>query len=267
MTGRRFRDAMLLPMSAIVLLIVWELLVDLLHVPNYVVPAPSSVAVAAWRMTQSGLLLDNAVVTLVETLAGFAAAFVLAAVLAILISEFHFCERLIYPYIVALQSMPKVAVGPLIVIWFGFGLSSKIALSALLAMFPMLVNFVQGLRAAEPGRLKLLRALDASRWQVLWLVRIPYALPFFLAGLELGAIYAMLGAIVGEFLGSSSGLGNWLLAMNMNLDISGSFALLVLLALYGIALQRLVGMLRRRVLFWAQQDVQRSAPAETGGTT
>jgi len=107
-----------------------------------------------------------------------------------------------------------------------------------------------------------MRALDASRWQILWLVRIPYALPFFLAGLELGAIYAMLGAIVGEFLGSSSGLGNWLLAMNMNLDTSGSFALLILLALYGIVLQRLVGVLRRRVLFWSQHD---PAGDETGG--
>jgi NitT/TauT family transport system permease protein len=144
---------------------------------------------------------------------------------------------------------------------YGFGISSKVALSALLAMFPMLVNFVHGLRAADRGRLILMRALDASRWQTLWLVRIPYALPFFLAGLELGAIYAMLGAIVGEFLGSTAGLGNWLLAMNMNLDISGSFALLVLLALYGIALQRLVAILRRRVLFWAQHD----NPGETGG--
>ena len=177
--------------------------------------------------------------------------------LAVLISEFRVCEKLIYPYVVALQSMPKVAVGPLIVIWFGFGISSKVALSALLAMFPMLVNFVQGLRAADRGRLNLMRALDASRWQTLWLVRIPYALPFFLAGLELGAIYAMLGAIVGEFLGSTGGLGNWLLAMNLNLDISGSFALLVLLALYGIALQGMVNVLRRKVLFWSQHNDRR----------
>ncbi len=252
----------LLPISALFLLVLWEGAVDLLHIPNYVVPAPSAVVSASIRMAESGLLIENALVTLIETLAGFAVAFVLAGVLAVLISEFRIAEKLIYPYVVALQSMPKVAVGPLIVIWFGFGLSSKIALSALLAMFPMLVNFVQGLRAADQGRLNLMRALDASRWQTLWLVRIPYALPFFLAGLELGAIYAMLGAIVGEFLGSTSGLGNWLLAMNLNLDISGSFALLILLALYGIVLQWLVAVLRRRVLFWAQQDTR---PNETGG--
>jgi NitT/TauT family transport system permease protein len=247
----------MLPLSAIVLLGLWEGAVDLLHIPNYVVPAPSGVAEAAWRMAGSGLLLDNALITLLETIAGFAVALVIAAVFAVLISEFRACERLIYPYVVALQAMPKVAIGPLIVIWFGFGLSSKVALSALLAMFPMLVNFVQGLRAADRGRLNLMRALDASRWQTLWLVRIPYALPFFLAGLELGAIYAMLGAIVGEFLGSTGGLGTWLLAMNLNLDISGSFALLVLLALYGVVLQWLVGLLRRRVLFWSQHDERR----------
>ena len=251
------RGHWMLPVSAIVLLAVWELVVDLLHVPNYIFPAPSGVAVAALRMSESGLLLDNAFITLIETLLGFGCALIIAAVLAVLISEFRTCEKLIYPYVVGLQSMPKVAVGPLIVIWFGFGISSKVALSALLAMFPMLVNFVQGLRAADRGRLNLMRALDASRWQTLWLVRIPYALPFFLAGLELGAIYAMLGAIVGEFLGSTGGLGNWLLAMNLNLDISGSFALLVLLALYGIVLQWLVDVLRRRVLFWSQHDDRR----------
>jgi NitT/TauT family transport system permease protein len=260
----RIRDGWMLPVSAVCLLLLWEALVDLLHVPNYVVPAPSSVLGAAIHMAQSGLLIDNAAVTLIETLAGFAVALLLAAVLAVLISEFRIAEKLLYPYVVALQSMPKVAVGPLIVIWFGFGLSSKIALSALLAMFPMLVNFVQGLRAADQGRLTMMHALDASRWQTLWLVRIPYALPFFLAGVDLGAIYAMLGAIVGEFLGSSSGLGNWLLAMNMNLDISGSFALLILLALYGIVLQRVVGVLRRRMLFWAQFDRRGN---QTGGET
>jgi NitT/TauT family transport system permease protein len=247
----------MLPLSAVVLLAVWELLVDTLHIPNYIFPAPSGIADAAIRMASSGLLFENALITLVETLLGFVAALAIAAVLAVLISEFRVCEKLIYPYVVALQSMPKVAVGPLIVIWFGFGISSKVALSALLAMFPMLVNFVQGLRAADRGRLNLMRALDASRWQTLWLVRIPYALPFFLAGLELGAIYAMLGAIVGEFLGSTGGLGNWLLAMNLNLDISGSFALLVLLALYGIALQGMVNVLRRKVLFWSQHNDRR----------
>ena len=258
----RRRDAWLLPVSAVCLLILWEALVDLLHVRNFVMPPPSGVAVAAVHMMQSGLLWENVLVTLIETLAGFGLALVIASVFAVLIAEF--CERLIYPYVVALQSMPKVAVGPLIVIWFGFGLSSKIALSALLAMFPMLVNFVQGLKAADPGRLNLLRALDASRWQILRLVRIPYALPFFLAGVELGGIYAMLGAIVGEFLGSSSGIGNWLLAMNLNLDISGSFALLILLAAYGIALQRVLGMIRRRVLFWAQREGP-GAAGETRG--
>lgn len=254
-------NRLLLPVSSIVLLVLWELIIYLLHVPNYVVPPPSGIAVAAMRMAQSGLLFDNMMVTLIETIAGFGVALAIASIMAVLISEFRTCERLIYPYVVALQSMPKVAVGPVIVIWFGFGISSKVALSALLAMFPMLVNFVQGLRAADRGRLNLMRALDASRWQILWLVRIPYALSFFLAGLELGAIYAMLGAIVGEFLGSTEGLGNWLMAMNLNLDISGSFALLILLAAYGIALQRLVSILRRRILFWSHDR----NPGEPGG--
>jgi NitT/TauT family transport system permease protein len=150
--------------------------------------------------------------------------------------------------------MPKVAIAPLVVIWFGFGLSSKVVLAALLAFFPMLVNAVEGLRAADSGRLKLMRALDASRWQTLRHVRLPYAMPFFLAGIELAGIYSMLGALVGEFVGAQKGIGYWLMAMNMNVDTSGSFALLALLALYGICLQRLVAAVRRRSLFWAQTD-------------
>jgi NitT/TauT family transport system permease protein len=156
--------------------------------------------------------------------------------------------------------MPKVAIAPLIVIWFGFGLTSKIVLAALLAFFPMLVNAVEGLRAADGGRLKLMRSLDASRWQTLRHVRLPYAMPFFLAGVELAGIYSMLGALVGEFVGAQKGIGYWLMAMNMNVDTSGSFALLVLLALYGICLQRGVAVIRRRSLFWAQ--TQRKAVGE-----
>ena len=253
-------DAALLPLSFVLLLLVWEGAIFFFEVSPFLVPAPSQVALALGRMVQSGLLLENFLTTFLEALGGFALAFCFATFFAVLISESRLAERLIYPYFAALQSMPKVAIAPLIVIWFGFGMTSKVVLSGLLAFFPMLVNFVQGLKAADSGRLKLMRALDASRAQTLWLVRIPYALPFFLAGVELGGIYSMLGAIVGEFVGSSRGIGNWLMAMNMQLDTAGTFALLVLLAIYGISFQRLIGRVRRRVLFWAQQD-QRVGPA------
>ena len=244
--------ALQLPFSAVVLLVLWEAVVRGADIPSYILPPPSAIAASLWEILGSPLLYENAVTTLFEALCGFAIAVVLGVFFAVLITESETCARIIYPYFAALQSMPKVAIAPLIVIWFGFGLSSKIVLAALLAFFPMLVNAVEGLRAADSGRLKLMRALDASRWQVLRHVRLPYAMPFFLAGIELAGIYSMLGALVGEFVGAQKGIGYWLMAMNMNVDTSGSFALLVLLALYGVALQRIVAAIRRRSLFWAQ---------------
>jgi NitT/TauT family transport system permease protein len=250
---RRIRwDALQLPLSAIILLALWEGLVRWLGVPEYILPPPSSIAMSLVQVVESPLLYQNAATTLIETICGFGIAIVLGVLFAVLITESETCARIMYPYFAGLQSMPKVAIAPLIVIWFGFGLPSKIVLAALLAFFPMLVNAVEGLRAADSGRLKLMQALDASRWQTLRHVRLPYAMPFFLAGLELAGIYSMLGALVGEFVGAQKGIGYWLMAMNMNVDTSGSFALLVLLALYGITLQRIIGMIRRRTLFWAQ---------------
>ena len=250
---RRFRwEALQLPLSAVILLLVWEGLVRWLGVAEYVLPAPSSIAVSLWGILGSPLLYQNAATTFLEAICGFGIAVVLGVVFAVLISESETCARIIYPYFAGLQAMPKVAIAPLIVIWFGFGLPSKVVLAALLAFFPMLVNAVEGLRAADAGRLRMMQALDASRWQTLRHVRLPYAMPFFLAGVELAGIYSMLGALVGEFVGSQKGIGYWLMAMNMNVDTSGSFALLVLLALYGIALQRVIAVIRRRTLFWAQ---------------
>jgi NitT/TauT family transport system permease protein len=248
----RLADAVMLPASFVALLVIWELVVRVFNVPIFIVPAPSRVLQSLATMTTSGLLLSQFLVTFVEAVAGFAIALAVAAVFAVVMTEWQRAERLLYPYFTALQSMPKVAIAPLIVIWFGYGLPSKIVVAALLSFFPMLVSFTEGLKATDEGRLKLMRGMSATRWQTLRYVRIPYALPFVFTGVELGGLYAMLGAIVAEFVGSSAGVGNWLIAMNVNLDTSSTFALLVVLALYGIVFQKLIGFARNRVLFWAR---------------
>jgi NitT/TauT family transport system permease protein len=252
MTARRIADAALLPVSFIVLLALWELAVRAFNVPIFVVPPPSRVFASLVTMTTSGLLFTHFLITFTEAVCGFLIAVTLAAMLAVVMTEWKFAERLLYPYLAALQSMPKVAIAPLIVIWFGYGLPSKIVVAALLSFFPMLVSFVEGLKATDEGRLKLMRAMNATRWQTLRYVRIPYSLPFVLAGVELGGLYAMLGAIVAEFVGASAGIGNWLIAMNVNLDTSSTFALLIVLAIYGVAFQKLIGFARRHALFWAR---------------
>jgi NitT/TauT family transport system permease protein len=249
----RIANAALLPLSAVVLLAVWEVAVRYFEVPVFIVPPPSRIFRSLVTITTSGLLLQNFLVTFQEALGGFLLAVSAAGVFSAAITQSRLAERLLYPYFTALQSMPKVALAPLIIIWFGYGTMSKLVLAALLAFFPMLVNFVEGLRSADEGRLKMMRAMDASAWQVLRYVKIPYALPFFLAGIEIGGLYAMLGAIVGEFVGSSAGIGNWLVALNVNLDTATTFALLLVLALYGVLFQKLIAFVRRRALFWARR--------------
>jgi NitT/TauT family transport system permease protein len=251
--ARRFADAALLPASFIILLAAWEICVRWFDVPIFIVPAPSRVFQSLLSMTTSGLLLSQFLITFTEAVAGFSIAIVFAAMLAVTMTEWKLAERLLYPYLTALQSMPKVAIAPLIVIWFGYGLPSKIVVAALLSFFPMLVSFVEGLKATDEGRLKLMHAMSATRWQTLRYVRIPYSLPFVFAGVELGGLYAMLGAIVAEFVGASAGIGNWLIAMNVNLDTASTFALLVVLSIYGIVFQKLIGFARSRALFWARR--------------
>lgn len=244
----------LFPLSFAAVIAAWEIAVRVLEVPVFLVPAPSRVFDSLATMTTSGLLFKHFLITFGEAAGGFAIAVTGAAVFAALITESRLAERLVYPYFTAIQSMPKLAIAPLVIIWFGYGYASKIVVAALLSFFPMLVAFVEGLKATDEGRLKLMRAMTATRWQTLRYVRIPYAMPFVLAGIELGGLYAMMGAIVAEFVGASAGIGNWLIAMNVNLDTASTFALLLVLALYGMTFQRCIAAVRRRALFWSRRS-------------
>jgi NitT/TauT family transport system permease protein len=249
-SANRSFESLLLPASLVCLVAFWDIMVRYFSVPAYIIPAPVDVAYALFRIFSGQLFWTHFGITLFETVCGFVLAFAMAMFVAILMTVSRIAEKLLYPYIAALQSMPKIAIAPLVILWFGFGLQSKIVLAALLCFFPMLVNFATGLQATDELRLRLLHVLDASPRQVIWLVRLPSAMPFVLAGVELGAIYAMLGAIVGEFVGARAGIGYWLMQMNATMDTAGSFALLVVLAAYGVLVQRFLRFARRKLLFW-----------------
>jgi NitT/TauT family transport system permease protein len=249
-SANRSFESLLLPASLACLVAFWDIMVRYFSVPAYIIPAPIDVAFALFRIFSGRLFWTHFGITFFETVSGFALAFAMAMFIAILMTVSRIAEKLLYPYVAALQSMPKIAIAPLVILWFGFGLQSKIVLAALLCFFPMLVNFATGLQATDELRLRLLHVLDASPRQVIWLVRLPSAMPFVLAGVELGAIYAMLGAIVGEFVGARAGIGYWLMQMNATMDTAGSFALLVVLAAYGVLVQRLLRLARRKLLFW-----------------
>jgi NitT/TauT family transport system permease protein len=227
-----------------------ELMVRALEVPAYILPAPSKVAIALWRGFASGLYQKHLLHTLTETLLGFLLGSALGLLLGAAVALNRYVEYFFYPYIVMFQSVPKVALAPLIVVWFGLGLKSQVVNAALVACFPLIVNTIAGLKSADEDRINLMRSLTASRSQVFWMLRLPSALPFVMAGLEVAMIFALIGAIVAEFVGSQAGLGMLIQSMNFNMDVAGQFSVLLMLSILGLLLNRCIVLIRRRVLFW-----------------
>ena len=230
----------------------WELLVRLFDVPKIVVPTPSSVAIALWQGFANGDLLLHFWVTFFETMAGFVLGAAFGLVLGALIGQFPLLERTLYPYVVAFQTLPKVAIAPIIVIWFGYGMTSKVVITATIAFFPLLANTIVGLRAAPQEQIELMVAFTASRWQIFKMARLPQALPYIFVGLDVAIVLSVIGAIVGEFVGSQAGLGYLILQRNFSMDMAGVFAILVVLSLMGIGLHLLVNRIQRRVVFWME---------------
>lgn len=231
--------------------IVWEIVVRVFEISDLIVPAPSSILDALRASFVSGAIFPHLRITLSEILAGFVLGAVAALVLGCLVAQFRIVDRIVYPYIVSFQAVPKIALAPLLVIWFGFGITSKIIMTALVAFFPILVNTVAGLKSVEQDRLELMRALNASRWQTFRYVLFPTALPFIFAGLDVGVVLAVIGAIVGEFVGASGGLGYLLLFYQAELKNAYVFAILIVLAAIGMALHQIIVFAQRRLVFWS----------------
>ena len=240
------------------LLALWLVAVDLLAVPSYVMPSPQRVAIALW----SGIAVPPTsrlgfYLPLWSTLANAALGFLIGAILSLalgsLMAEFRPVETLLMPYAFALQSLPKIAIAPLIVIWCGFGDGSKITMAALLTFFPMLVNTFAGMRATDPERLDLMRALSASRLETYLHVKLPSAAPYIFAGLDMGVVYALLGTIVAEFLGAQEGIGVVITRAQAVTDVAGVFAALVVLGMVGICLHLATRRIERRVVHWTER--------------
>ncbi|GAA0994066.1 ABC transporter permease [Acrocarpospora macrocephala] len=247
-------EIVLVPAVFVVVVAGWEFLLEPLGVEAYVLPRPSQIAASLGGQLGDELFWRHLWVTLQESLAGYLIGVAAALVLGTLISQIRLVERTLMPYIVAFQTVPKVALAPLFVVWFGFGMTSKIVMAAVISFFPMLVNVVEGLRAADADRIQMLTVFGASKAQVFRLVRLPTALPFIFAGLDIGIVFAILGAVVGEFIGAKEGLGYLLLQTNYNFDISGMFAVLVVLSVLGLVAHFLIRFLQRRIAFWAEDS-------------
>ena len=242
------------PILFIMLMATWEVAVRILEIPAIVLPAPSDVGVALVREVTSPSFLYHLGVTFIEIVAGFAAGAALGIVLGIAIGQSEFLERVAYPYVVAFQTVPKVAIAPIIVIWFGYGLSSKVVITATIVFFPLLANTIAGLRSAPRDQIEMLRAHTANDWQVFRMVRLPQALPYIFAGLDIAVVLAVIGAVVGEFVGAKAGLGFLILQKNFTFDMAGSFAILIVLSLIGVGLHAIIVTIQRRLLFWTSAN-------------
>jgi len=249
-------------------LAVWEAIVWLFAIPLFILPAPSAIFFALWNGITSALYLDHVWVTLAETLLGFALGSILAFTFGISVALSRRVEYFLYPFIVMFQAMPKVALAPLIIIWFGLGLTSKVVSAALVAFFPLMVNTIVGLRSADEDRINLMRSLAATRGQIFWMLQLPNAMPYIFAGLEIAMIFALIGAIVAEFVGAQSGLGMLMQSMNFTMDVAGQFSVLLILSVLGLLLNTAVTEIRRRVLFWdPSQKLGAGASAKKGDFT
>jgi NitT/TauT family transport system permease protein len=218
-----------------------------------VVPDPASVAAALADAASGGALWPHLWFTLVATLGGFLVATVAAVSLAALLVALPRLERILTPYIVGFQSLPKIAVAPLVILWLGFGNTSKIAVVAFLAFFPIFVNCLQGFRIRDRVRYELFLSLGATPLELLRYLRIPAAMPFVFAGLDVGLVFALVGSVVAEFVGTRNGLGVFLLQQKAAFNVPGVFAALVVLAIVGLTLHFLMRAIERSTTAWAAE--------------
>ena len=252
----RLQRALPVVLSIVAGLGAWQLAVTYLTIPSYVLPRPAAVLAAL----ADGLGDDprnrssfwfHLYDTMHATVLGFLIGAALGVGLAAIMAESKLAERILLPWVVGFQSLPKVAIAPLYVIWFGYQAESKIAMSATLALFPVLLNALQGFVTIERDRLELMASVDASRWQTFRMVKWPSALPLVFAGLNLGIVYALLGTLVAEFMGSQRGVGVIMTQLQSVSDTAGVFALLVVLAVLGYILIEAMRLLQTRVVFWS----------------
>ncbi|MFI4980446.1 MAG: ABC transporter permease [Nevskiales bacterium] len=255
--GERTESVLYAVGTLVVVLLLWQGIVRLLDVPTYFIPAPSDILVALVRGRD--LYADHFLVTLSSTLIAFAIAFALAVVFGTLVSEVRFLERTLYPLLVGMQSMPRIALAPIIIVWFGFGPASKIVLGAFSAFFPIFLNTIYGMKMVDADQIALMRTLHASPVQVFWKIKLPNVLPYLLAGANIGIIFAILGVIVGEFLGANRGMGYLIVNQSAQMDTAGVFANVLLLSVTGIVFHYGIQYLRKRLLFWTG-DVDAARP-------
>ncbi|HWC48578.1 MAG TPA: ABC transporter permease [Solirubrobacterales bacterium] len=236
------------------LLGLWQLaastgaLKDALNLQSFLVPSPLEVAESLWD--NRTLLAENAWVTLREMVFGILAAVVVGVGFAVVMHRWRVMRDAAYPLIVASQTIPVVVISPILVTWFGYGITPKVVIIALVCFFPLTINALDGLRAVEPEALKMMRSLEASRWQLFQRVEAPTALPHVFTGAKIAVVIAPIGAVFAEWAGSSAGLGHLIQSDTANFEVARQFATVAVLSAMALALMGLTVLAERRVVRW-----------------
>jgi NitT/TauT family transport system permease protein len=248
------------PLILLVFFIAWDAFVRIFDISELVLPPPLIVLGSLGELVGDPETWTHAQVTAMETISGFLIAVVCGVAIGVVLGKIPWLERSLRPLIVASQVVPKVALIPLFVIWFGFGMTSKVIMAAMLAFFPIMLNVQLGVRSVDTGQRDVMKSLNATRWQTFKHVELKSTMPYVFAGMEVGIVFAIIGTIVGEYLGGSEGLGYLVVRTLNDLDAPALFAVIILLSVLGLALYFVVNGLKRFFIPWhesvySQQDV------------
>jgi NitT/TauT family transport system permease protein len=243
------------PTILIAFVLVWHYYVAWFNVSKFIIPAPLAVWDSLIDLLATPSTLRHTWITVYETIVGFIFACVVGVGLGTVLGKTPWLERAINPFIVATQVVPKVALVPLFILWFGFGPEAKIVVATVLAFFPILTNTVLGVKSVDLGHKDVMTVLNANRWQTFLTLELPSSLPAILSGMEVGIVLALIGAVIGEYLGGSMGLGHLAVASLNDYKVGMMFAVIILLTAIGFVLYLFIGLLRRLVIPWHESMI------------
>lgn len=241
------------PLAVIVaVLVIWETCTVVFDIPRWLLPSPTGIVrelLASWAM-----FLSHTWITMQETLLGFALSLASGVLLSVLIAYSRTFERSLYPFVIASQTIPIIAIAPLLLIWLGYGVGPKVIVVALIAFFPIVVNTVDGLKSADNDMINMMRTLGANKWQIFTKVQVPTSLPFLFSGIRVAVAVSVIGAVIGEWVGSSQGLGYLMIRSKAQFLTERVFAAIFILSLMGIGLFLMVGLVERYVIPWHRRE-------------
>ena len=231
-----------------VIVLIWHLVCRFELVPGFILPSPESAAIALFR--DAALLMDHAVISLTEAFAGLLLSIIFALLLAVLMNESEFIRKTLYPAVIITQTVPAIAMAPLLVLWMGYGMAPKIALIFITCFFPMTVSTLGGLMSVDEDIIRLFRSMGAGRLKILLWVKLPSAMESFFSGLRLAVSYSIVGAVIAEWLGGNGGLGVYMTRVRKSYAFDRMFAVIIFISILSLILIKLVDIIQKKSMPW-----------------